>query len=114
MAELAGLTVLGIVLGVAALVAAIVAIVVWAVRCAIARRRAEASQAMERLLNKEALCAICKGLLFAGGEKCRRLRVCGHVYHAECVDPWLRIKTICPLCRAKVEVSRTDIVDAMV
>ncbi|KAM0830507.1 hypothetical protein ACQ4PT_066160 [Festuca glaucescens] len=111
MAEFAGLSVLWIVLAVVALIAAIAAIV-WAVRCAIARRRADASHAKEGLLNKEALCAICKGLL-AGGEKCRRL-VCGHVYHAECVDPWLRRKTICPLCRAKVEVSRTDIVDAMV
>ncbi|KAM0852264.1 hypothetical protein ACQ4PT_051864 [Festuca glaucescens] len=113
MAEFAGLTVLGIILAVVALIAVVVAIVVWALRCAIARRRAESSQAKEGLLNKEALCAICKGLL-AGGEKCRRLRVCGHVYHAECVDPWLRRKTICPLCRAKVEVSRTDIVDAIV
>ncbi|CAM0883043.1 unnamed protein product [Alopecurus aequalis] len=113
MAEFAGLTVLWIILAVVGLIATIVAIV-WAVRCAIARRRAEAaSQAKEGLLNKEALCAICKGLL-AGGEKCRRLRVCGHVYHAECVDAWLKRKKICPLCRATVEVSRTDIVDAMV
>ncbi|XP_051221855.1 RING-H2 finger protein ATL66-like [Lolium perenne] len=112
MAEFAGLSVLWIILAVLALIA-VVAAIVWAVRCAIARRGAESSHAKEGLLNKEALCAICKGLL-AGGEKCRRLRVCGHVYHAECVDPWLRRKTICPLCRAKVEVSRTDIVDAMV
>jgi hypothetical protein len=112
MAEFAGLTVLWIILAVVALIA-VVAAIVWAVRCAIVRRRAEASHAKEGLLNKEALCAICKGLL-AGDEKCRRLRVCGHIYHAECVDPWLRRKTICPLCRAKVEVSRMDIVDAMV
>ena len=112
MVEFAGLTVLWIILAVVGLIA-IIAAIVWAVRCAVARRRVEASQAMEGLLNKQALCAICKGQ-FAGGEKCRRLRVCGHVYHAECVDPWLWRKKICPLCRADVIVSRTDIVDAVV
>ncbi|VAH81290.1 unnamed protein product [Triticum turgidum subsp. durum] len=63
---------------------------------------------------EEPLCAICKGPLAVGGGRCRRLRACGHVYHAECVDLWLQRKPICPLCRASVVLSRTDIVDAIV
>ncbi|KAI5003443.1 hypothetical protein ZWY2020_030603 [Hordeum vulgare] len=123
-----------IVLGVVALVVVVVLAVAWAVRCAVARRRAEeAKEAVgvgvgAGLLDKEAvavaveveakreepLCAICKGPLAVGGGRCRRLRACGHVYHAECVDLWLQRKPICPLCRAGVVLSRTDIVDAIV
>ncbi|XP_037409665.1 RING-H2 finger protein ATL56-like [Triticum dicoccoides] len=119
-----------IALGVVGLLVAVLAIA-WAVRCAVARRRTEeAKQAVgvgAGLLDKEAvvvdveakreeppLCAICKGPLAAGGGRCRRLRACGHVYHAECVDLWLQRKPICPLCRAGVVLSRTDIVDAIV
>uniref|UniRef100_A0A7S1ES25 RING-type domain-containing protein n=1 Tax=Timspurckia oligopyrenoides TaxID=708627 RepID=A0A7S1ES25_9RHOD len=34
-------------------------------------------------------------------EKAELLRVlkCEHVYHRDCVDPWLRLSTQCPLCR---------------
>ncbi|KAF7038376.1 hypothetical protein CFC21_048570 [Triticum aestivum] len=120
-----------IALGVVGFLVVVLAIA-WAVRCAVARRRAEeAKEAVgvgvgAGLLDKEAvvvdvetkreepLCAICKGPLAAGGGRCRRLRACGHVYHAECVDLWLQRKPICPLCRAGVVLSRTDIVDAIV
>ncbi|OEL19833.1 hypothetical protein BAE44_0019152 [Dichanthelium oligosanthes] len=61
------------------------------------------------------LCAICKARLAeAGWGPCRRLRPCGHVFHADCIDLWLQRKWICPVCRAGVVVSRTEIVDAMV
>ncbi|KAF7031383.1 hypothetical protein CFC21_042721 [Triticum aestivum] len=118
-----------IALGVVGFLVVVLAIA-WAVRCAVARRHAEeAKEAVgvgAGLLDKEAvvvdvetkreepLCAICKGPLAVGGGRCRRLRACGHVYHAECVDLWLQRKPICPLCRASVVLSRTDIVDAIV
>ncbi|XP_062205544.1 probable E3 ubiquitin-protein ligase ATL44 [Phragmites australis] len=62
------------------------------------------------------LCAICKARLAdaAGWGPCRRLRPCGHVYHAECIGMWLERKWICPVCRAGVVASRTEIIDAMV
>uniref|UniRef100_A0A0E0CIK2 RING-type domain-containing protein n=1 Tax=Oryza meridionalis TaxID=40149 RepID=A0A0E0CIK2_9ORYZ len=34
-----------------------------------------------------------------GGETVRRLPACGHLYHAACIDAWLRSRTTCPLCR---------------
>lgn len=63
-----------------------------------------------------ALCAICKGRLMGPGVEgpSRRLRPCGHVYHAECIDLWLERKRICPLCRAGVIVPLTETIDAMV
>nr|XP_051218880.1 E3 ubiquitin-protein ligase EL5-like [Lolium perenne] len=48
-----------------------------------------------------AQCAICLGLVLLG-EKVRRLPACGHMFHAGCVDEWLRAHPTCPLCRAAV------------
>ncbi|KAK3162323.1 hypothetical protein QOZ80_1BG0088200 [Eleusine coracana subsp. coracana] len=72
--------------------------------------------AVDNSSSDAALCAICKGRLMGQGVEgpCRRLRPCGHVYHAECIDLWLQRKWICPLCRAGVVVSRTETIDAMV
>jgi len=46
-------------------------------------------------------CAVCLSEL-ADGEKVRALPSCGHVFHVECVDAWLRSRTTCPVCRAEV------------
>ncbi|RLN22737.1 RING-H2 finger protein ATL44-like [Panicum miliaceum] len=46
-------------------------------------------------------CAVCLSEL-ADGEKVRALPSCGHVFHVECVDAWLRSRTTCPMCRAEV------------
>lgn len=48
-----------------------------------------------------AQCAICLGLV-AIGEAVRRLPTCGHLFHAGCIDQWLRAHATCPLCRAAV------------
>uniref|UniRef100_A0A0E0JFI3 RING-type domain-containing protein n=1 Tax=Oryza punctata TaxID=4537 RepID=A0A0E0JFI3_ORYPU len=47
-------------------------------------------------------CAVCLGQVDAG-EKVRQLPKCGHLFHAECVDAWLRAHSTCPMCRAAVE-----------
>ncbi|RLM94094.1 E3 ubiquitin-protein ligase EL5-like [Panicum miliaceum] len=63
----------------------------------------------------EVCCAICKARLAeAGWGGRRRLRPCGHVYHADCIGLWLQRKWTCPVCRADVLVSPTEIMDAMV
>jgi hypothetical protein len=46
----------------------------------------------------EALCSICISALVAG-EKVKVLPPCGHCFHPDCVDAWLRSHPSCPLCR---------------
>ncbi|XP_062208646.1 RING-H2 finger protein ATL66-like [Phragmites australis] len=46
-------------------------------------------------------CSICLGE-FAEGEKVKTLPRCGHGFHPECVDVWLRARASCPLCRASL------------
>uniref|UniRef100_A0A0A9DRB4 RING-type E3 ubiquitin transferase n=1 Tax=Arundo donax TaxID=35708 RepID=A0A0A9DRB4_ARUDO len=46
-------------------------------------------------------CAVCITEL-AAGEAARVLPRCGHAFHIECVDMWLRSHSTCPLCRCAV------------
>ena len=39
---------------------------------------------------------------FESGQECRALS-CTHVYHKSCIDQWLSINKICPVCRAEIE-----------
>ncbi|XP_076938101.1 uncharacterized protein LOC143606106 [Bidens hawaiensis] len=44
-----------------------------------------------------ALCAVCKDEI-AVGFMANKLP-CHHVYHGECIVPWLGIRNTCPVCR---------------
>ncbi|KAG6534871.1 putative RING-H2 finger protein ATL69 [Zingiber officinale] len=44
-------------------------------------------------------CPICLAE-YETGEALRRAPDCGHCFHAECVDEWLRVSATCPLCRS--------------
>ncbi|PWZ05021.1 RING-H2 finger protein ATL32 [Zea mays] len=46
-----------------------------------------------------ATCSVCLGA-FQPGETVRLLPVCMHLYHVECIDPWLQAHSTCPLCRS--------------
>ncbi|KAM0888170.1 hypothetical protein ACQ4PT_028520 [Festuca glaucescens] len=46
----------------------------------------------------EAECSICISALVAG-DKVKALPPCGHCFHPDCVDDWLRSHPSCPLCR---------------
>jgi hypothetical protein len=37
------------------------------------------------------------------GKTCRRLQGCGHVFHAGCIDEWLKRSRTCPSCRSLVD-----------
>jgi hypothetical protein len=46
-----------------------------------------------------AACSVCLGE-FQLGETVRLLPVCLHLYHVECIDPWLDAHSTCPICRS--------------
>lgn len=45
-------------------------------------------------------CPICLDDLPIEGEN--KKLICGHVFHKKCIDIWLNISTICPLCRTPI------------
>lgn len=47
-------------------------------------------------------CAVCLAAV-QEGEMVRRLPVCMHVYHVECIDRWLTAHRTCPLCRSELD-----------
>lgn len=47
-------------------------------------------------------CAVCL-TAFEEGDDLRLLPHCSHVFHPECIDPWLETRVTCPLCRANLE-----------
>eukprot|EP00929_Paragymnodinium_shiwhaense_P005914 TRINITY_DN10852_c0_g1_i2.p1 TRINITY_DN10852_c0_g1~~TRINITY_DN10852_c0_g1_i2.p1 ORF type:complete len:459 (+),score=101.71 TRINITY_DN10852_c0_g1_i2:102-1478(+) len=49
---------------------------------------------------EQAQCMVCLSE-FAGNDEVMRLP-CGHVFHASCVEEWLRRCTDCPICKANV------------
>ncbi|CAF0825560.1 unnamed protein product [Adineta steineri] len=46
---------------------------------------------------KDDKCAICLSE-YKNDETVKRLR-CEHLFHAECIDPWLKTSSQCPICR---------------
>jgi hypothetical protein len=56
---------------------------------------------MEKL-EQELACSICLGDY--ENEEELRLLPCGHMFHTPCIDAWLQINRICPLCKADVYV----------
>merc|ERR1711871_58136 len=51
---------------------------------------------------QELACSICLGDY--ENEEEIRLLPCGHMFHSPCIDAWLQINRICPLCKADVYV----------
>ncbi|XP_044956093.1 RING-H2 finger protein ATL34-like [Hordeum vulgare subsp. vulgare] len=49
-----------------------------------------------------ATCSVCLGA-FHLGETVRLLPACLHLYHAECIDPWLDAHSTCPICRSDTD-----------
>ncbi|KAM3347645.1 hypothetical protein ACQJBY_021528 [Aegilops geniculata] len=55
----------------------------------------------ERTISAEdAVCCICLSR-FSNNEDLRELP-CGHVFHMECIDKWLKINALCPLCKSEL------------
>lgn len=76
----------------------------------LSRRRGLSAEAIDRVdkfhwdgsgSEAQAQCMVCLSD-FASGEEVRRLP-CTHVFHATCIDEWLRRCMDCPICKASVE-----------
>lgn len=48
----------------------------------------------------DAVCCICLSK-FSNNEDLRELP-CAHVFHMECIDKWLKINALCPLCKSEL------------
>uniref|UniRef100_A0ACD5VVJ7 Uncharacterized protein n=1 Tax=Avena sativa TaxID=4498 RepID=A0ACD5VVJ7_AVESA len=58
-----------------------------------------------------AQCSICLGE-YEEGEEVKALPRCGHRFHPECVDVWLRSRPSCPLCRGSLLPDTANKTDA--
>ncbi|XP_022853035.1 E3 ubiquitin-protein ligase Praja-2-like isoform X1 [Olea europaea var. sylvestris] len=56
--------------------------------------------------NDSVVCAVCKEDV-AGGEKITRMP-CFHLYHGDCILPWLEIRNTCPVCRYELPTDDAD------
>ena len=69
------------------------------------QRLQKGMEKMEKL-QQEMACSICLGDYEEGEDI--RLLPCGHMFHVPCIDAWLQINRICPLCKADVNVLAAD------
>lgn len=53
-------------------------------------------------LGSEFDCAICRETAKAGEEKCVKLP-CDHSFHFDCIEPWLKRVSSCPICRSVIK-----------
>ncbi len=59
------------------------------------------------LFGEEGFCTICQ-MNLAMGERIRAIQKCQHLYHADCLEPWLRTHATCPVCRVDVFPQNED------
>ncbi|CAH8304653.1 unnamed protein product [Eruca vesicaria subsp. sativa] len=57
--------------------------------------------------NSSGDCAVCLSK-FEPDDQLRRLPLCCHAFHADCIDTWLASNQTCPLCRSPLFASDSD------
>ncbi|KAK2649358.1 hypothetical protein Ddye_016847 [Dipteronia dyeriana] len=65
-------------------------------------------------VNIASICVVCLDDVHRG-DRCRRFPSCNHVFHAQCIDPWLVRRLTCPTCRSpfKTNVNLDVYLDAV-
>jgi len=53
--------------------------------------------------NESMVCPICKDA-FENCENCIELPKCNHLYHQDCIVPWLTSNNSCPTCRELIKI----------
>ena len=56
------------------------------------------------IAKEEANCGICLSE-YENGEEIKSLPMCLHHFHKECIDKWLSINKICPVCREEITLT---------
>ena len=39
-----------------------------------------------------------------------RVLCCGHTFHPPCIDEWLSLEAVCPLCKSRISARGEDVV----
>ena len=57
---------------------------------------------IHEMREKGKICTICQ-IEIELNSKCKEVPKCKHVFHADCIDKWLKVGTKCPNCRTSFE-----------
>ncbi|XP_071733105.1 E3 ubiquitin-protein ligase CIP8 [Rutidosis leptorrhynchoides] len=64
-----------------------------------AKSAVEGLPTVEVIVNDSEVCAICKDKVFNNEKEVVKQLPCGHMYHQDCIVPWLGSRNTCPICR---------------